>query len=93
MLLQSQGGLVRIFPAIPAAWNELSFKDLRAEGAFLVSAEQGKSVEVSTVKGGLLKIELPPGDWIFQGKNGERNGNIWQVRMQKGGIVKWLMTK
>jgi alpha-L-fucosidase 2 len=38
MLLQSWGDTLRIFPAVPAAWKEASFQDLRGEGAFLVSA-------------------------------------------------------
>ncbi len=38
MLLQSSGGVLRIFPAVPAAWPDAAFHDLRAEGAFLVSA-------------------------------------------------------
>ncbi|MEY9093811.1 glycoside hydrolase family 95-like protein [Paenibacillus sp. RC84] len=38
MLLQSWGGTIRIFPAVPEEWLEAAFHDLRAEGAFLVSA-------------------------------------------------------
>jgi alpha-L-fucosidase len=38
MLLQSWGDRIRIFPAIPSAWKEVKFNDLRTEGAFLVSA-------------------------------------------------------
>jgi alpha-L-fucosidase 2 len=38
MLLQSQGGILRLFPAIPDSWKEASFSDFRAEGAFLVTA-------------------------------------------------------
>jgi hypothetical protein len=38
MLLQSWGEDIRIFPAVPSAWKEAVFHDLRAEGAFLVSA-------------------------------------------------------
>jgi hypothetical protein len=38
MLLQSWGGTIRIFPAVPASWKEAAFHDMRAEGAFLVSA-------------------------------------------------------
>jgi hypothetical protein len=38
MLLQSWGNTLRVFPAVPAAWKEAAFQDLRAEGAFLVSA-------------------------------------------------------
>jgi alpha-L-fucosidase 2 len=38
MLLQSWGGVLRIFPAMPAQWRDTAFHDLRAEGGFLVSA-------------------------------------------------------
>ncbi len=38
MLLQSWDGTIRVFPAVPDAWRDCSFHDLRAEGAFLVSA-------------------------------------------------------
>lgn len=37
MLLQSRNGVIRVFPAVPDMWQEVSFHDLRAEGAFLVS--------------------------------------------------------
>jgi alpha-L-fucosidase 2 len=40
MLLQSHGGLIRIFPAVPDEWRDVSFTTLRAEGAFLVSAKR-----------------------------------------------------
>jgi hypothetical protein len=38
MLLTSWGGKIRVFPAVPAAWHDVTFHNLRAEGAFLVSA-------------------------------------------------------
>jgi len=38
LLLQSWGDKIRVFPAVPAAWTDLSFENLRAEGAFLISA-------------------------------------------------------
>ena len=40
MLIQSWGDCIRIFPAVPEEWRELAFKDLRTEGAFLVSASR-----------------------------------------------------
>ena len=47
MLIQSwsdpakdEPGVIRIFPALPSAWKDLEFHDLRAEGAFLVSAKR-----------------------------------------------------
>ena len=39
MLLQSQGGVIRIFPAYPEDLGDGAFFSLRARGAFLVSAE------------------------------------------------------
>ena len=38
MLLQSWGDKIRVFPAVPATWPDVTFHNLRAEGAFLVSA-------------------------------------------------------
>ena len=38
LFLQDWGGAVRVFPAVPAAWQDASFDKLRADGAFLVSA-------------------------------------------------------
>ncbi|MCS7460881.1 hypothetical protein N0M98_12080 [Paenibacillus doosanensis] len=38
MLLQSWGDTIRVFPAVPDEWQDAAFHDLRAEGAFLVSA-------------------------------------------------------
>lgn len=63
MLLQSHTGVIRVFPAVPEYWQDASFKDMRAMGAFLVSASmKGGNVERITVrseKGGTLKILNP----------------------------------
>lgn len=37
MLLQSHGGVIEPFPAMPQQWDHASFGNLRAEGAFLIS--------------------------------------------------------
>lgn len=51
MLLQSWGGKLRIFPAVPDSWKDIAYKDFRAEGAFLVTASRknGKT-EFITIK-------------------------------------------
>jgi len=63
MLLQSYSGAIRIFPAIPAAWKDVSFKTLRAEGAFLVSAERREGltrrVEIIAQTKGMCCLENP----------------------------------
>lgn len=48
MLLQSWGGRIRIFPAVPDQWADVSFQQLRAEGGFLVDAVRkgGQTVKV-----------------------------------------------
>lgn len=38
MLLQSWGGVIRVFPAVPRDWQDAVFHQMRAEGGFLVSA-------------------------------------------------------
>jgi hypothetical protein len=64
MLIQSWGGVIRIFPACPGEWAEAAFHDLRAEGAFLVSArrEAGRTlfVRVKSLAGEpcLIKTDL-----------------------------------
>lgn len=44
MLLQSWGGVVRPFPAMPSAWADAVYSDLSAEGGFLVSARRQAGV-------------------------------------------------
>lgn len=48
MLLQSWGGKIRVFPAVPSRWGDVQFEDLRTEGAFLVSASRkdGKTTAI-----------------------------------------------
>jgi alpha-L-fucosidase 2 len=63
MLLQSHTGTVKLFPAIPDDWKDVSFSKLRAEGAFLISSEMKKgevtTVEILSEKGGEIKIFNP----------------------------------
>ncbi|GAA3783809.1 hypothetical protein GCM10023083_19830 [Streptomyces phyllanthi] len=38
MLVQSWGDTIRIFPAVPRAWDAVTVRDFRTQGAFLVTA-------------------------------------------------------
>ncbi|MCH5600649.1 glycosyl hydrolase family 95 catalytic domain-containing protein [Niabella ginsengisoli] len=40
LLLQSREGYIEVFPAVPRSWSEVSFTNLRTEGAFIVSAKK-----------------------------------------------------
>jgi alpha-L-fucosidase 2 len=63
MLLQSHGGKIVVFPAVPESWREISFSSLRAQGAFLISARRvaGKTrrVEIVSEKGGPCRLVSP----------------------------------
>lgn len=65
LLLQSWGGKIRVFPAVPEGWNEVSFDQLRAQGGFLVSAArtQGKTdwISVKSLSGEPCVVKVP--DW------------------------------
>jgi alpha-L-fucosidase 2 len=71
MLLQSHKDFIEVFPAIPKEWKNVSFKTLRAEGAFLISAkkENGAAMEVKirSEVGGILRIKLPFKTWLNTG--------------------------
>ena len=65
LLLQSWGGKIRIFPAVPDDWKDAAFDQLRAQGGFLVSASrsQGKTdwISVKSLSGEPCLVKVP--DW------------------------------
>ena len=93
MLIQSHTGIIRLFPAIPASWKEVSFDNLRTVGAFLVSAqmENGKvsHITVKSEKGGTLRLAKPSGDHykVTGGKILNETNGIWTVEMAPGEVI------
>jgi len=78
MVLQSWNGIIRIFPAVPSAWKNITINNFRTEGAFLVSANY-KNGEISDIKifsekGKICKLKSPWEGKIIIVKNqaGER---------------------
>lgn len=65
MLIQSYAGFIAVMPAIPAAWNNVSFENLRTEGAFLVSAKKENGItsfiKIKSEKGGkcVVQTDIP----------------------------------
>jgi hypothetical protein len=63
MLLQSHTDTIRVFPAIPDDWKDVSFKNLRAQGAFLVNAKKSNGkmqrVEILSEQGSDLLMISP----------------------------------
>ncbi len=84
MLMQSRGGVLRIFPCWPARLDA-RFGSLRAEGAFLVSAEiKGgtiSGVKVVSEKGGNCTIVNPwPGKKVGVTRSGAAAGTVEGAR-------------
>jgi alpha-L-fucosidase 2 len=78
MLLQSWGGTVRVFPAMPAAWKDATIERLRAEGGYEVSATRKDGgtarVSVTATRSGTLRLRDP-----FNG------GGAWTVTAEAPG--------
>jgi alpha-L-fucosidase 2 len=82
MLIQSHTGVIRVFPAIPSGWKKASFHKLRAEGAFLVSAE--------LVKGKVSRIEIcAEKDGICRLADPENTGKTLEYTMKTAGVLIW----
>ena len=89
MLIQSHTGIVKLFPAIPSDWQDVSFSTLRTRGAFLISAsmENGEviNVEITAEKDGEIVIENPFGDIEFSSdKEFEKNGKLITFKLAEG---------
>ena len=44
MLCQSWGGVIRLFPAVPTSWKDVTLHDFRTQGAFLLTAARTDGV-------------------------------------------------
>lgn len=91
-LMQSYQGTIRLFPNWPFQ-KDAAFQDLRAVGAFLVSAslKGGKVTEVKVVSevGGLLKIKLPwgKGGTVLVAGKIKQVPSLVEMSTQKGAVL------
>jgi len=89
MILTSWGGKIRVFPAVPDAWKDVSFKDLRAEGAFLISSvrRDGKTqfIGIQSLAGEpchlVTDMPDPKGQGVTVKKVGEKE---YELDLKKG---------
>jgi alpha-L-fucosidase 2 len=94
LLLQTRNGVIELFPAVPDSWKNVSFKTLRAPGAFLVSAERENGVPsqvtITAEQGGKLRIKKKPFRTFYitnlQKKYTLENG-IMEIEMKKGETI------
>ena len=92
MLLQSWGGKIRVFPAVPDAWQDVAFDGLRTEGAFKVSANRkaGKTefIQVKSLAGEPCILVTDIARPFFKGKRNlevkQLGEHTYQVDLQKG---------
>ena len=91
LLLQYHDGILEVFPAVPDSWTDVSFNDLRTEGAFVVSALKkdgvAQSVGVVAEQNGTLKIKLPFSSWTmsnFQPKRIKSSIHFIELNLKKG---------
>jgi alpha-L-fucosidase 2 len=59
--MQDWGDKIRVFFGVPSSWNDASFVNLRANGAFLISATRkaGRNtlIQVESEKGGICRLQ------------------------------------
>lgn len=97
LLLQSGGGPIRVFPALPPAWRDVTFQDLRAEGAFLVSAihREGRTrmVRVTSLAGEPGTVHVPidrPRVNAPSGTVTRAGSNQWALSLRKDETVTFI---
>ncbi len=93
MLLQSWGGKIRIFPAVPMEWKDAVIHDMRAEGAFLVSAvrKDGKTqwVRIKSLAGEPCRVAPN----IDGEPSVEVNGKTVHAKLVSEGVYEIPLTK
>ncbi|MDF7800127.1 hypothetical protein P4C99_11680 [Pontiellaceae bacterium B1224] len=99
MLLQSWGGKIRVFPAVPEVWGDVAFKDFRTQGAFLVSAKKEAGitqfVEVESLIGSpcFVQTDIPKPKIFINGEPAKKkqvrvlDGGMFQIALQQGDTV------
>ena len=96
MLLQSHTGIIRIFPAIPDSWKDVSFEKFRAMGAFIVSAEMKngntKKVRIISEKGYSLHMAIPfDGKFKINGNKGYTiKDGVIEMDTNTGDIIEFI---
>jgi hypothetical protein len=96
MLMTSGEGTINVFPAVPTSWRDAAFADMRAEGAFLVSALRGNGVtrfvRVTSLAGEPLRIRPGlPGKLSVLGNAAARanevSPGVYDIDLAKGVTV------
>jgi len=93
LLLQSWGGTIRIFPGVSESWSDVSFRELRAEGAFLVSAirrgGKTRAVRIESLAGEPCRVAPGLSSPVrvrggVQKALSDLGGGIYELNLQRG---------
>ena len=95
MLLQSWGGKVRVFPAVPRAWADVAFYGLLTEGAFRVTASRKgghtEFIEITSQAGEPLTVVTDIERPEFRSRRTLRVNQVaartWQVDLRRNETV------
>lgn len=101
LYLQSWGGKIRVFPAVPDSWQQASFINFRTPGAFLISAsrDNGKTVfiQIESENGGecIIQTSMNTDDLKLQKIGGgkvdfsviNRTNSLIKINTKKGDII------
>ena len=97
MLIQSWGGAIRVFPAMPDRWPDAVYHNLRTEGAFLVSAERKESktqwIRIESLAGEPLALQTDMANFEADRKikitpvKGPRGQQRWKIDLKQGETV------
>jgi len=95
LCLQYWNGILRVFPAVPSKWRDLSFTHFLADGGNLISAQRKNgntvAVEVKSQYGGTLKLKLGMLNPIVKihgkGTYTKQEDGLIRLELNKGTIV------
>lgn len=84
MCLYTSRGIIYPMAGIPCYWKDVSFKNIRTEGALLVGGERKngalQNLTVKALKGGKVKIVLPEGEYQIKGKK-INGGKVYETML------------
>ncbi len=98
MLVQGWGDVLRIFPAVPNHWRDISFENLLTEGAFKVSAvrKKGQTIHVKVIAGADRTLNMKDpfnGAEIKIKENATLKNGIYTAQMKKGNELTFTISE
>ena len=91
MVLQSWGGRLRVFPAVPSKWPDVQFSTMRGEGGFLVSGKNRRWVLVVSQQGGEVEVAPNLGDAKWETTKGAKvstvSEGVYRIQTKPGDWV------